>query len=207
MTPDDFVASRGRSNHMPRDNIVFELGLFNGTLGREGTFMVCEEGSDLELPSDVAGIIAATFRRSDQLDLNASVAPAASKIEQCVKRLGLRPEHRQLLLIGSWTSAVSAGNGSHDWSGSCELTIVGNEIKMEGRREWETIDGEKRQLRGHFWETRWATLSQGNKLRCEIAVNLTTGPARSFCALTVWRFLIVWKANFSIMLLMLRMEP
>ncbi len=59
MTPDDFVESRGKSNHMPRDNIVFELGLFIGTLGRDRTFMVFEEDSDLKLPSDVAVITAA----------------------------------------------------------------------------------------------------------------------------------------------------
>lgn len=186
MTPDDFVKSRGKSNHMPRDNVVFELGLFIGTLGRERTFMVFEEDSDLKLPSDVAGITAASFRRLNQQSYDDAVAPAAVKIEERVKRLGFRPEHRKLSLIGSWTYEVSAANGSHGWGGSCELRINANEIKMEGRREWETINGENRPLQGHYWETRWATLSQGNKLRFEIAINLTNGPARSFCALTVW---------------------
>jgi hypothetical protein len=185
MTPDDFVGSRGKSNHMPRDNIVFELGLFIGTLGRDRTFMVFEEDSDLKLPSDVAGITAATFRRSNKLSINASVAPAAVKIEECVKRLGFRPEHRQALLIGSWKYEVSGASGSHDWGGICELGIDGDEIKIQGCREWETQNGEKRPLRGHYWETKWATLSQGNKLRFEHGINLRTGPARGFCALTV----------------------
>jgi predicted nucleotide-binding protein len=185
MTPDDFVESRGKSNHMPRDNIVFELGLFIGTLGRDRTFMVFEEDSDLKLPSDVAGITAATFRRSSQLSINASVAPAAVKIEECVKRLEFRPEHRQALLIGLWKYEVSGASGNHDWGGICELEISGNEIKIKGHRDWETQNGEKRPLHGHYWETKWATLSQGNKLRFEHSINLRTGPARGFCALTV----------------------
>lgn len=185
MTPDDFVESRGKSNHMPRDNIVVELGLFIGALGRDRAFMVFEEDSNLKLPLDVAGITAATFRRSKQLSIDASVASAAVKIEECVKRLGFRKKHRQVLLIGSWEYEISGANGDHDWGGICDLSVDGNEIKMKGRREWETQNGEKRPLHGHFWETKWVTLSKINTLRFEHAINLRTGPARGFCALTV----------------------
>ncbi len=35
-TPDDLVTTRGQSLLSPRDNILFELGLFMGKLGRIG---------------------------------------------------------------------------------------------------------------------------------------------------------------------------
>jgi predicted nucleotide-binding protein len=201
MTPDDFVESRGKSNHMPRDNVVFELGLFIGTLGRDRTFMVFEEDSDIKLPSDVAGITAARFRRSNQLGINASVAPAAVKIEECIKGLGCRPEHRQVLLIGSligsWKYEISGASGDHDWGGTCTLGVVGeNEIKIQGCREWETQNGEKRTLHGHYWETKWVTLSQGNMLRFEHGINLRSGPARGFCALTIGKSLDRMEGEF-----------
>jgi predicted nucleotide-binding protein len=39
-TPDDVVSSRGKTGGAPRDNIVFELGLFMGALTRHRTFIV-----------------------------------------------------------------------------------------------------------------------------------------------------------------------
>ncbi len=40
LTPDDMTASRGRRKSAPRDNVVFELGLFMGAIGRDRTFIV-----------------------------------------------------------------------------------------------------------------------------------------------------------------------
>ncbi len=43
--------SREKKQAAPRDNVVFELGMFMGCLGRERCFVVNEEGADLKLPS------------------------------------------------------------------------------------------------------------------------------------------------------------
>src|SRR3712207_8203503 len=40
LTPDDLVQSRSADLSGPRDNIVFELGLFMGRLGRGRTFIL-----------------------------------------------------------------------------------------------------------------------------------------------------------------------
>jgi Prokaryotic STING domain/CAP12/Pycsar effector protein, TIR domain len=53
-TADDNTTSRGTRRVSPRDNIVFEFGLFSGRLGRQRTFLMAESG--LKLPSDVNGI-------------------------------------------------------------------------------------------------------------------------------------------------------
>lgn len=54
-TPDDEVKSRGESQPAPRDNVVFELGLFMGALGPDRVFGVMESGKDLKLPCDIDG--------------------------------------------------------------------------------------------------------------------------------------------------------
>jgi len=54
--PDDKVTSRGSRFAAPRDNVVFELGLFMGVLGRERTYIVQERGKDLKIPSDLLGL-------------------------------------------------------------------------------------------------------------------------------------------------------
>lgn len=56
MTADDTTASRGRRKASPRDNVVFELGLFMGALGRDRTFVVSPKGVDLKLPTDLLGV-------------------------------------------------------------------------------------------------------------------------------------------------------
>ena len=50
---DDLTESRGQSNPTVRDNVIFELGMFIGRLGRDRTFMLSPDGSTVRLPSDL----------------------------------------------------------------------------------------------------------------------------------------------------------
>lgn len=61
MTPDDIVESRDQSKAAPRDNVVFECGLFMGRIGRERTFIVCDSRIEMKLPSDLAGVTLASY--------------------------------------------------------------------------------------------------------------------------------------------------
>jgi CRP/FNR family transcriptional regulator, cyclic AMP receptor protein len=63
LTPDDITASRGRRRASPRDNIVFELGLFMGAIGRERTYIVVPKGTELKLPTDLLGVTHASYDR------------------------------------------------------------------------------------------------------------------------------------------------
>jgi predicted nucleotide-binding protein len=50
LRPDDVTESRGQSNPTVRDNVIFELGMFIGRLGRDRSFILTPDGSDLHFP-------------------------------------------------------------------------------------------------------------------------------------------------------------
>jgi len=90
LTPDDLVISRDVSSQRPRDNVMFELGLFMGRLGRSRSFIVCNLAENLTLPSDLAGVTIARYdgNRSDG-NLIAAVGPACTLIRNAVRDLGI----------------------------------------------------------------------------------------------------------------------
>lgn len=53
--PDDIVRSRGTAKPAPRDNVVFEAGLFVGGLGLDRVFLIAPRGAMVKLPSDLLG--------------------------------------------------------------------------------------------------------------------------------------------------------
>src|SRR5215472_13682938 len=61
LTGDDLLTSREITTLGPRDNVLFELGLFMGRLGRERTFVVRARSDHIKIPSDLAGLTTATY--------------------------------------------------------------------------------------------------------------------------------------------------
>lgn len=90
VTPDDLTISRDKKKWAPRDNVVFELGLFMGCLGRERCFIVHEEGVDLKLPTDLLGVKPATFKRLAGQDLKRALDPACLLIGDRIANLPTR---------------------------------------------------------------------------------------------------------------------
>jgi hypothetical protein len=89
LTPDDLVQSRSVEGFGPRDNVIFELGLFMGRLGRSRTFMLHQAGPNLKIPSDLAGVTTATYDwpRADKHHQSA-VGPACDSIRDVIRDLG-----------------------------------------------------------------------------------------------------------------------
>lgn len=57
LTPDDVVTSRGVQSFAPRDNLLFEAGLFYGLMGPERTFLLVPRNcSEFKLPTNIGGI-------------------------------------------------------------------------------------------------------------------------------------------------------
>jgi hypothetical protein len=91
LSPDDLVQRRRHRGNVPRDNVLFELGLFMGKLGRDRTFFLHCRSDDLLLPTDLAGVTAATYLPpSEPRYLHAALSAAASPILAAVQTLGPR---------------------------------------------------------------------------------------------------------------------
>lgn len=87
---EDLIMSRGEENHVPRDNVIFELGLFTGRLAAERVYFAREIGVDLKIPSDLLGITPINYRRKGSEPLTVSVQPICNKIIQMTKLHGTK---------------------------------------------------------------------------------------------------------------------
>lgn len=90
LTPDDITTSRKNKRLAPRDNVVFELGLFMGCLGRERCFIVHEDKPELKLPTDLLGINTATFKLSSDRALKKPLYTPCRSISERITDLGIR---------------------------------------------------------------------------------------------------------------------
>jgi hypothetical protein len=86
LTPDDVGQKRGQQKNFPRDNVLFELGLFMGSMGRERTFIVCPRDESLELPSDLAGVTTANYMAFPGSDWRSVVGPVCTEIKSGIRR-------------------------------------------------------------------------------------------------------------------------
>ncbi len=84
---EDKTISRGLEVDAPRDNTIFELGLFMGALERHRTFLVSPRGVDIKIPSDLLGLTALQYN-PDASDLTSRIAPVCNDLRKIVNRLG-----------------------------------------------------------------------------------------------------------------------
>jgi hypothetical protein len=95
---DDLTRIREIQKPTVRDNVVFELGLFMGRMGKERTFWVTPRGDKApHVPTDLSGITQASFhppRKSrDDRKLRASLGPACDMIRKKIVERGKRKDH------------------------------------------------------------------------------------------------------------------
>lgn len=156
LTPDDFTESRGDGWPSPRDNVLFELGLFIGRLGRNRTFFVYDQSKPLKLPSDLLGIAAVTFSPRSDDNLQAAVGPACCTIGNRIRSVGQRAR-----LLKFSLSEMEASPGIPNIKGS-----------------WAGFDPE-----GPCPSLQLSTLEieqHGNFIRATIVRNATEGGTRNF---------------------------
>jgi len=138
----------------PRDNVVFEAGLFGGALGIRRTFILHANGS--KLPSDLLGLTAVRY--------DPATSPAEVRAINQKLRKAIETEGRRGLIEGLWwqlsltirseeePSAVSLLSISRDRDGG--LSVNGRAWQEDGTlsaRYWSEAAKERRDPAGIFY--------------------------------------------------------
>lgn len=85
---DDLTKVRGADWPTPRDNVIFELGLFMGRLGRARAILMEPREEKVKLPSDLAGITTIPYHFERIEDAAASLGPACNRLRDHMNALG-----------------------------------------------------------------------------------------------------------------------
>lgn len=86
LTPDDRATVRGKHVSIPRDNVVFELGLFMGELGRDRVAVALDTSASVSLPTDLEGVTVARFDAA----ADGGIEAAAERLSRAIEKAGIR---------------------------------------------------------------------------------------------------------------------
>ena len=89
MRADDQVLSRKVTSDAPRDNVIFELGLFMGAISRARSYLIVPRDMSIKIPTDVLGINPMSFDHKSA-DLAGSLAFVCAELSSIVRKLGAR---------------------------------------------------------------------------------------------------------------------
>ncbi len=90
---DDETKMRGTVCDTVRDNVIFELGLFIGKLGKRRCFIVMPDNINFHIPTDLLGVTPAKYSGiRDKKEIAASLGPACHEIRQAMSLQGVLKE-------------------------------------------------------------------------------------------------------------------
>jgi len=91
LTPDDVtVSNRRQKKASPRDNLIFEIGLFIGVIGRDRVFILKPRGQNIKIPSDLFGITRIEYAAGGPRAVGPRVAPACRLLSGATREQGPR---------------------------------------------------------------------------------------------------------------------
>jgi hypothetical protein len=144
----------GTGQDSPRDNVVFEAGLFGGVLGMRRTFILQARGS--KLPSDLLGLTCVRYgdvtTASEMRVVNQKVRKAIENEGSVARIEGLWWQYSLTELAPREPSAVSLLRISRDRDGALEL--VGRSWQEDGSlsaRYWSEAVRERKEPAGVFY--------------------------------------------------------
>lgn len=168
LTGEDAGNVRGKSVNLPRDNVIFELGLFSGRLGRERCFFFVDGNTDTKVASDLSGVKPVNFFRGAEAS-GAARPDLATQIKKVTKRMSklrgrckptsaVRRKQERLWrfssgLAGHWWERMR--KGEDDKSALSYLTVTVDEVTNTPR-----IDGKAYGLAGESL-AKWWTVTTG----------------------------------------------
>jgi predicted nucleotide-binding protein len=148
ITPDDFVRARDVEGFGPRDNVLFELGLFMGRLGRARTFLL-HQSSSIKIPTDLSGMKAAKYNwPTDDDNRRKAIAAACDMIRDVMRDLGVN-EAKIGAKIGRDLSQLESRQNIHEQELSRQRAeIRALQVALQGmvtRYEYEKLTGLRRE--------------------------------------------------------------
>jgi hypothetical protein len=148
---EDRTESRGHTQPSPRDNVIFEAGLFTAVLGTERTFYLVDVNGT-KLPSDWMGIGYLTYDPTKQRARDV-VFEAVRKIKERVGEMGsIRPPRPSRHIIGHWWQFVT---NRDDGSVVSLIEITDDESGVAARGTSWSAEG----VRCSNWRTRAASFN------------------------------------------------
>lgn len=138
-SPDDLVTIRGDESAAVRDNVILELGLFLGRLGRDRCFILQpDKAPGLRLPTDLLGLIWETYE-SNRTDgnLEAATGPASYRIRLLLQGTGPRIQSTE-----PPRDADVPGQQSQDLT--AEITTDGTPTPTSKRLPWLILYTDRR---------------------------------------------------------------
>lgn len=99
---DDETKSRGKTFYSPRDNVLFEAGLFMGTIGKERTYIIRDADLKIKIPNDLDGMALGFYKIHSDKNLQSSLGGVSTQILNKIRELGAKEktENNTKELIG-----------------------------------------------------------------------------------------------------------
>jgi len=72
----------------PRDNVIFELGLFMGALERKRAFVIAPRGKKLKIPTDILGTNFVMYSLGGNKSLDRVIDEACETLKKVIKKSG-----------------------------------------------------------------------------------------------------------------------
>lgn len=120
-TADDLTLTNDNLVIEPRDNVILEMSLFLGSMGRDKSFLLVEKG--IKLPSDFSGIYMPRFDKADDDSIKNACEEYATRIE----------EHYRLGHLSLYpTTALAIGYYKNFVSGLVESTQSADTLEFDG---------------------------------------------------------------------------
>jgi predicted nucleotide-binding protein len=88
LTPDDIVETRKKRKASPRDNVIFEIGLFMGALSLERTYIIVPQKLNIKIPTDLLGITFLTYSVRKKIGVARCMTPISKKLKQLITKYG-----------------------------------------------------------------------------------------------------------------------
>lgn len=178
--PDDLVQIRREISNAVRDNVIFELGLATGKLGRERSYILKPRTpGEFRLPTDLLGITPLTFDPS-RIDgnLRAALGPACNQLTRMIKEHGskgveqnhnidLRPIPNAAPAMAASAADTDSTAGASSPRKDDEVTRFANEIvaqaeaslalalRPQGHSRWAGVYGQARYYRLWYQNRPW----------------------------------------------------